>query len=774
MRTIYNLMLTALLLGFAATAAHAQFEFAAKQPLQVQGVMDTVWLSNEQTLVGPDGSTYLMGAFKNEFEFAGKKFTPGTGKSNSYLLKYNPDGAEAWGMYVTSDTIVDDWGDVIRNFTKVQSAIMVGENLLVAVRIKGKGVMFAADGTVDSIKGGVDDLRVLLMQISPSAELLKKVELRVEDVDYTGFMPLDPSLNICKMGVLENGQLCLAGNLKGKLSVDGVEIMSSNLYDVYGMGSTTHSIAFCARYDITSATFERVDTIRPRGFGSSIQLLSAAIDGNDVYLALNAERKVGSGEKEWDVTFVDGEYNQNGLLLAKFNATGLEWDALTVVENLSDIMYQPYVKPYAMEVVGEELLMAGLFSVKADFGNGVELNTLAPTPDAIITDYFFAKANTADGTMLDAFVFGVVDTAEVELPDGATNFSPSFREHIQLVTDGTSAFLMGAYKGTISTPAGNFTSLNDSIDNFLLRYNLIDRKWDGMSFGGPKNDYAASLHMVGDSLLVAGAYTGSISFNSTTTLSSEGTGYNAYCVYYVPDQFDITLSTPGNGVLLTSPASVALAGRTVTIFATPAGGYRLKEGSLKVYETADPSNVVELSNNSFTMPRFAVTVEAEFEEVPIRSLEVQASPAEGGSISGQGTDFVDGATVTLTATPASGYKFVKWTEGGADVSTDNPYTFSITADRSLVAVFEKTTGLLNARYEQLSVRPNPTKGMLWVSVPELVEGTAAEVLVFNASGQLVLRQPASSSGSTTIDLTNMPDGIYIVRSGNAVARVAKR
>lgn len=69
------------------------------------------------------------------------------------------------------------------------------------------------------------------------------------------------------------------------------------------------------------------------------------------------------------------------------------------------------------------------------------------------------------------------------------------------------------------------------------------------------------------------------------------------------------------------------------------------------------------------------------------TIQVSASPAAYGSVTGGGS-VTSGSTVTLRATPNSGFHFVKWTEGGADVSTTNPYTFTASAHRTLVAVFE--------------------------------------------------------------------------------------
>ena len=47
----------------------------------------------------------------------------------------------------------------------------------------------------------------------------------------------------------------------------------------------------------------------------------------------------------------------------------------------------------------------------------------------------------------------------------------------------------------------------------------------------------------------------------------------------------------------------------------------------------------------------------------------------------------DGGSVTVVATPNAGYTFTNWTEGGAQVSATASYTFTATADRTLVANF---------------------------------------------------------------------------------------
>ena len=65
--------------------------------------------------------------------------------------------------------------------------------------------------------------------------------------------------------------------------------------------------------------------------------------------------------------------------------------------------------------------------------------------------------------------------------------------------------------------------------------------------------------------------------------------------------------------------------------------------------------------------------------------------AENGTVEGAG-EYEEGATATLTATAASGYKFVNWTVEGEQVSTENPYSFEVTKDVTIVANFAKDQG----------------------------------------------------------------------------------
>lgn len=86
------------------------------------------------------------------------------------------------------------------------------------------------------------------------------------------------------------------------------------------------------------------------------------------------------------------------------------------------------------------------------------------------------------------------------------------------------------------------------------------------------------------------------------------------------------------------------------------------------------------------------TYTAKFEEKGEneRSLILRADPTNAGIIQGTGT-YNKGTSVSATAIPKSGYKFVAWYQGTSVVSNNRIYKFTITEDTTLIATFEKVS-----------------------------------------------------------------------------------
>ncbi|NJD11321.1 MAG: hypothetical protein FIB01_13095 [Gemmatimonadetes bacterium] len=117
-------------------------------------------------------------------------------------------------------------------------------------------------------------------------------------------------------------------------------------------------------------------------------------------------------------------------------------------------------------------------------------------------------------------------------------------------------------------------------------------------------------------------------------------------------------------------------GTAVVLTATPAAS-----SNFATWSGACTGN----GNCSFTIGQNS-TVTARFD---LKTFSIAVSAGTGGTATGGGT-FNYGASVTVTATAAVGYRFVNWTEGGTEVSTSASYAFTATANRTLVANFQQT------------------------------------------------------------------------------------
>ncbi|MBN1951458.1 MAG: T9SS type A sorting domain-containing protein, partial [Bacteroidales bacterium] len=102
------------------------------------------------------------------------------------------------------------------------------------------------------------------------------------------------------------------------------------------------------------------------------------------------------------------------------------------------------------------------------------------------------------------------------------------------------------------------------------------------------------------------------------------------------------------------------------------------------------------------------TLKANFSAVVAEyTVTVSASPAAGGTVSGGGT-FDDGTSVTVSAVPNPGYEFLNWTEGSTVVSSSESYSFTVNADRMLVANFSVTiTNIYDLSTTTIKLFPNP-------------------------------------------------------------------
>lgn len=121
-------------------------------------------------------------------------------------------------------------------------------------------------------------------------------------------------------------------------------------------------------------------------------------------------------------------------------------------------------------------------------------------------------------------------------------------------------------------------------------------------------------------------------------------------------------------------------GSQVTVTASPLAGFRF------VNWTDDGKAVGNTASYTFTIDVNHSLVANFTADLPQWSVATASNPAEGGTTTGDGS-YDSGSGATVTATASQGYVFTKWTDGGNLVSTQAGYTFTVNANRSLVANF---------------------------------------------------------------------------------------
>ena len=182
-----------------------------------------------------------------------------------------------------------------------------------------------------------------------------------------------------------------------------------------------------------------------------------------------------------------------------------------------------------------------------------------------------------------------------------------------------------------------------------------------------------------------------------------------------PQQFAVALSSnPVTGGTTTGSGSY-VSGSTVNITATPNAGYTFvnwTEGTNILSTNAAYSFTIE--GNRTLVANFTVTIVN-------YTVTLSSFPVAGGTTTGGGS-YVSGSSVTITATPATGYTFMYWTEGTNVVSTDASYIFTITSNRTFVASFTET--IINYT---VTLSSNPAAGGATSGAGTYISGASVSV-----------------------------------------------
>jgi hypothetical protein len=189
----------------------------------------------------------------------------------------------------------------------------------------------------------------------------------------------------------------------------------------------------------------------------------------------------------------------------------------------------------------------------------------------------------------------------------------------------------------------------------------------------------------------------------------------------------ILISNTGSGALTWTVATTAswlrispLTGTAPTIAFVTASAAELAAG-------VHQATITITGSDGLGSPK-TVPVTLTLAERPRFTVSTSTAPVAGGTVTGAGT-FTPGSTATLTATPAADYDFLNWSENGTVVSNAATLSFTVTADRTLVANF-----VSKPQPVAISTSSNPPEGGTTTGAGNYMAGSTATVAATPNSG----------------------------------------
>lgn len=293
-------------------------------------------------------------------------------------------------------------------------------------------------------------------------------------------------------------------------------------------------------------------------------------------------------------------------------------------------------------------------------GGGTYQSGVPATVRAVANSGYTFKGWTKGGTQVStdaSYTFSVTEdtslTAVFEADIPAP--TPTYRISVSAMTGGTvsggGTYQSGASVTVTATPSNN--------------YQFVEWRENGTQVS------------------TSASYTFSANTNRTLTAVFERIETPPTPSYTVSVSAD-----PAEGGTVTG-GGICQSGTSVEVVATPNDGYRF------VRWTEDGSAVSSEARYTFNAAadRTLVAIFEKAEQPPVKTylVNLSANPSVGGTVSGGGA-FAENSTVTITATANSNYRFTGWFENGSQVSASASYTFTVSADRTLVAGFTYTGG----------------------------------------------------------------------------------
>ncbi len=206
--------------------------------------------------------------------------------------------------------------------------------------------------------------------------------------------------------------------------------------------------------------------------------------------------------------------------------------------------------------------------------------------------------------------------------------------------------------------------------NTILNVVFTTQTSPGNTIGSPPNYLAITATSTSNILVVTPDYQDVNSTAGTTTFNISNSGSGT---------MNWTAVTNTSWMTITSGSSGTNSGTVTASYTTNTG-------------TSRTATITITANGATGSPK---TVEVRQAAASQFTVATSSNPTSGGTTAGGGI-FGNGTSVTVMATPNSGYNFINWTEGSTVVSTNTSYTFTISSNRTLVANFAVVGGIITS------------------------------------------------------------------------------
>ena len=217
-----------------------------------------------------------------------------------------------------------------------------------------------------------------------------------------------------------------------------------------------------------------------------------------------------------------------------------------------------------------------------------------------------------------------------------------------------------------------------------------------------------------------------------------------------PTEYDVTVTAGEHGTA-TASAAKAAEGAEVTLTIAPDEGYVVDQIT---------SDDVTVSNNKFTMPAKAVTINVTFKAEEPAPTTKYTITVTGGTVDGGLTEAEENAQVTVTAdAPEAGKVFDKWVATGLTLTAEDEIKATLTFTMPAAAV------TLTATYKDETVEPTPVTVTVTVVTTGLAEGATEKAtldgLTANEDGTYTVTLGEDNSATVTVVVPTV-DGYKLV------------